>query len=108
MNRKFRVLMLSVFAVLFAVSSAFAFTSADLIAASFDVVENPNITPATTEGYNYYQTVIASWDKTQLSEDDVTISWDVHADTGEDYGNIDFLTWELNSFDVEIGGTLPA
>ena len=108
MNRKFRVLMLSLFAVLFAVSSAFAFTQDDLTAASFDVVENPNITPATTEGYNYYQTVIASWDKTQLSEDDVTISWDVHADTGEGYTDINFLEWKLNSFDVEIEGVLPA
>lgn len=107
MNRKLRVLMLSVFAVLFAVSSAFAFTQDDLTAASFDVVAT-NDDPATIEGYNYNQKVVASWDKSKLNEDKVTISWDVHADTGEDYGNIDFLTWELNSFDVEIGGTLPA
>lgn len=107
MNRKLRVLMLSVFAVLFAVSSAFAFTSADLTAASFDVVAT-NENPATMEGYSYYQTVVASWDQSKLSSKDVTISWDVHADTGEDYTDIDFLTWTLNSFDVEIEGVLPA
>ena len=100
--------MLSVFAVLFAVSSAFAFTSADLTEASFDVVENPNITPATMEGYNYYQTVIASWDTTEISKNVVTISWDVHAETGEGYTDINFLEWKLNSFDVEIEGVLPA
>ncbi|MBQ6001274.1 MAG: hypothetical protein IJL18_00300, partial [Synergistaceae bacterium] len=107
MNRKLRVLMLSVFAVLFAVSSAFAFTSADLTAASFDVVET-NESVATYEGYNYNQTVVASWDTTEISKNVVTISWDVHAETGEGYTDINFLEWKLNSFDVEIEGVLPA
>ncbi len=49
MNKKLRVLMLSLFVVLFAAASSFA---APATFDSFDVKVSADIAPATTEGYN--------------------------------------------------------
>lgn len=94
MSKKLRVLMLSLFAVLFAVSSAFAITADDLtVTTSGD--------PRTTEGYNYYQIVYLDTSAiTDVSVD--VVSWEVYPS-----GDISWLTWTLGSTDVVIEGRLP-
>ena len=96
MNRKLRVLMLSLFAVLFAAASAFAITASDL-----SVVSSTDITPQTTEGYNYRQVVYLDTSTLDTSID--VVSWEVYPS-----GDINWLTWTLGSLDVVVEGRLPA
>ncbi len=97
MSKKFRVLMLSVIAVLFAAASAFAITASDL-----SVTTSSEITPQTTEGYNYYQVVYL--DTSSLTDVSIdVVSWEVYPS-----GDISWLTWTLGSLDVVINGRLPA
>lgn len=100
MNRKFRVLMLSVFAVLFAASSAFA------VLTSNDTLRVEATQPSSeTDGYNYYQVVyIVDSDNTDFQARLEPVRWEVSASGDSDIG---WLHWTVHSYDVVIEGTLP-
>lgn len=100
MNSKTRVILLSVFAVLFAAASVFAITAEDF---SSMVVYDYDITPSTTEGYNYMQRVYVDTSYLEEGQTIGTVSWEI-------YPAYDWLAWRLGSDDknVIIEGVLPA
>lgn len=100
MNSKTRVILLSVFAVLFAAASVFAITAEDF---SSMVVYDYDITPSTTEGYNYMQRVYVDTSYLEEGQTIGAVSWEVSP-------AYDWLTWRLGSDDknVIIEGVLPA
>lgn len=100
MNSKTRVILLSVFAVLFAAASVFAITAEDF---SSMVVYDYDITPSTTEGYNYMQRVYVDTSSLEEGQTIGTVSWEI-------YPAYDWLAWRLGSDDknVIIEGVLPA
>ena len=104
MSKKLRVLMLSVIAVLFAASSAFAVLSADDTLTLATDEEGTYYTENFTEGYNYIQRVYV--DSTDLIGKLDSVTWDVYADNASD--DVSWLTWSANSFDVILEGRLPA
>lgn len=104
MSKKLRVLMLSVIAVLFAASSAFAVLSADDTLMLATDEEGTYYTENFTEGYNYIQRVYV--DSTDLIGKLDSVTWDVYADNASD--DVSWLTWSANSFDVILEGRLPA
>lgn len=97
MSKKLRVLVLSVIAVLFAVSSAFAITADDL----GSLITESDDNAATTEGYNYRHKIFI--DTTDPSTDIKSVSWEVYPS-----GDISWLTWTISSLDVVFEGVLPA
>ncbi len=100
MNSKTRVILLSVFAVLFAAASVLAITADDF---SSMVVSDSEITPSTTEGYNYMQRVYVDTSYLEEGQTIGTVSWEI-------YPAYDWLAWRLGSDDknVIIEGVLPA
>ena len=96
-SKKLRVLVLSVIAVLFAVSSAFAITADDL----GSLITESDDNAATTEGYNYRHKIFI--DTTDPSTDIKSVSWEVYPS-----GDISWLTWTISSLDVVFEGVLPA
>ena len=100
MNSKTRVILLSVFAVLFAAASVFAITYEDFESA---VVPDPDIMPSTTEGYNYMQRVYVDTESLSEGQTIDKVSWEVYPAYG-------WLAWRLGSDDknVIIEGVLPA
>ena|GEM_PF-5152185 len=104
MSKKLRVLMLSVIAVLFAASSAFAVLSADDTLTLATDEEGTYYTENFTEGYNYVQRVYV--DSADLIGKLDSVTWDVYADNASD--DVSWLTWSANSFDVILEGRLPA
>ena len=100
MNRKLRVLMLSLAVVMFSVASAFAaFESSDV--ASF-VVSDSDIEVATTEGYNYMQRVFVDPDAWPEGETPRTVTWTIDPNLPS------WLTYVIDGNTVTFRGILPA
>ncbi|MBQ3397321.1 MAG: putative Ig domain-containing protein [Synergistaceae bacterium] len=100
MNRKLRVLMLSLAVVMFSVASAFAaFESSDV--ASF-VVSDSDIEFATTEGYNYMQRVFVDPDAWPEGETPRPVTWIIDPNLPS------WLTYVIDGNTVTFRGILPA